>query len=51
MDKYNPNQAPNRRVKRIIETENKKERSQERREFNETMDKLLEYVQKRDPRY
>lgn len=26
-DKYNPNQAPNRRVKRIIETENKKERS------------------------
>ena len=25
-DKYNPNTAPNRRIKRIIETENKKER-------------------------
>jgi DnaJ family protein A protein 5 len=50
-DKYNPNTAPNRRVKRLIDTENKKERQAERKEFNDTVVKLLEYVQKRDPRY
>lgn len=50
-DKYNPNQAPNRRVKRIIDNENKKERQAERKEFNDTVIKLLEYVQKRDLRY
>ena len=50
-DKYNPNTAPNRRIKRLIETENKKERQVEKKEFNETVVKLLDYVQKRDPRY
>lgn len=50
-DKYNPSQAPNRRVKRLIETENKKERQVERKEFNDTVIRLIEYVQKRDPRY
>jgi len=50
-DKYNPNTAPNRRIKRLIDTENKKERQAERKEFNDTVIKLLEYVQKRDPRY
>ncbi len=50
-DKYNPSTAPNRRIKRLIETENKKERAVERKEFNDTVIKLLEYVQKRDPRY
>ena len=50
-DKYNPNTAPNRRIKRLIEVENKKERLVERKEFNDTIIKLIEYVQKRDIRY
>ncbi len=50
-DKYNPNTAPNRRIKRLIETENKKERQQERKEFNETVIKLVDTLMKRDPRY
>lgn len=50
-DKYNPNDAPNRRIKRLIEVENKKERLVERKEFNDTVIKLIEYVQKRDARY
>lgn len=43
-DVYNPNQAPNRRVKRIIETENKKERSLEKKEFNDQVIKLIETI-------
>jgi len=50
-DVYNPNHAPNRRVKRLVETENKKERNKERKEFNELVAQLVEYVKKRDPRY
>jgi DnaJ family protein A protein 5 len=33
-DMYNPNEAPNRRIKRIIEEENRKERNKEKKEFN-----------------
>ena len=51
VDKYKPSEAPNRQVKRFMENENKKERTQKRRDFNEMMDKLVEYVQNRDPRY
>ena len=43
-DKYNPNSAPNRRVKRLIDTENKKERQAERKEFNDTVVRLLDYI-------
>lgn len=50
-DVYNPNQAPNRRIKRIIENENLKERAKERKLFNDEIIKLVEYVRKRDPRY
>jgi DnaJ family protein A protein 5 len=34
-DTFNPNQAPNRKVKRIIEVENTKERNLERKKFND----------------
>ena len=51
VDSYNPNHAPNRRVKRIIEGENQKERNKERKEFNSLVQQLVEYVKKRDPRY
>jgi len=38
-------------VKRIIERENNKERNKERKEFNDLVLQLVEYVKKRDPRY
>ena len=49
-DKYNPNDAPNRQVKRAIEQENKKERSRGKRVFNETVRRLAGWAKKRDPR-
>ena len=50
-DLYNPNEAPNRRVKRLIEAENKKERNKERAEFNEKVRELVEMLKDKDPRY
>jgi hypothetical protein len=50
-DLYNPKEAPNRRVKRIIEVENKKERNIERSAFNETVRKLVEDIKEKDFRY
>lgn len=41
-DLYNPKEAPNRRIKRIIEDENKKERKKERMAFNELVRDLVE---------
>eukprot|EP00286_Rhodomonas_abbreviata_P005801 CAMPEP_0181319960 /NCGR_PEP_ID=MMETSP1101-20121128/17857_1 /TAXON_ID=46948 /ORGANISM="Rhodomonas abbreviata, Strain Caron Lab Isolate" /LENGTH=326 /DNA_ID=CAMNT_0023427609 /DNA_START=83 /DNA_END=1060 /DNA_ORIENTATION=- len=49
-DKYNPNDAPNRQVKRAIDKENNKERNKGKRAFNEQVRKLAAYVKKRDPR-
>ena len=51
VDKFNPNDAPNRRVKRIIEQENKKERNKERRKFDDKISDLIQYLKKIDPRY
>lgn len=50
-DLYNPKDAPNRRVKRIIEMENKKERQKERNKFNESVRSLVEMLKEKDPRY
>ena len=50
-DLYNPNEAPNRRVKRLIEVENKKERNKERGKFNELVRELVEMLKDKDPRY
>ena len=50
-DLYNPKEAPNRRVKRIIEMENKKERTKERNKFNEMVRELVLKIQDKDPRY
>lgn len=50
-DLYNPNEAPNRRIKRIIEMENKKERQKERVKFNELVRELVEKLREKDPRY
>ena len=50
-DVYNPNDAPNRRIKRLIEADNKKERNKERRKFDDKLRDLIEHVKKLDPRY
>ncbi|KAH8582933.1 DNAj domain [Cryptosporidium sp. chipmunk genotype I] len=49
-DLWNLNQAQNRQIRRAMETENIKERKKGRKEYNETIRKLVEYVKKRDPR-
>jgi DnaJ family protein A protein 5 len=48
---YNPNEAPNRRVRRLIEAENKKERNKERVKFNDIIRELVENLKQKDPRY
>ena len=49
-DKYNPNDAPNRQVRRAIEKENKKLRDIARKKYNETVRALASYLRKRDLR-
>ncbi|KAF2011610.1 DnaJ-domain-containing protein [Aaosphaeria arxii CBS 175.79] len=50
-DKYRVSEAPDRRVRRLIEKENKKCRDDGIREFNEAVRTLVQFVRKRDPRY
>jgi DnaJ family protein A protein 5 len=50
-DMYRLNEAPDRRIKRLMEKENKKLRDEGIREFNDAMRALLAFVRKRDPRY
>lgn len=49
-DKYKPNTAPNRKVKRLMEKENKKERDKAKKARNEQIRHLAEFVYKRDKR-
>ncbi|XP_078485631.1 Zn-finger (U1-like)-8 [Ciona intestinalis] len=49
-DKYNARDAPDRRIARIIEKENKKEREKEKRKRNDLIRDLVAFVRKRDPR-
>ncbi|KAI6025784.1 DnaJ-domain-containing protein [Pisolithus orientalis] len=51
MDKYNIAEAPDRRIRRLMEKENKKARDDARREYNETIRSLALFIRKRDPRY
>ncbi|KAF8556166.1 DnaJ-domain-containing protein [Imleria badia] len=51
MDHYNTLDAPDRRIRRIMEKENKKARDDARKEYNETVRSLAMFVRKRDPRY
>ncbi|KAI6104794.1 DnaJ-domain-containing protein [Pisolithus thermaeus] len=51
MEKYNITEAPDRRIRRLMEKENKKARDDARREYNETVRSLALFVRKRDPRY
>lgn len=51
MDRYRLNEAPDRRVKRLMEKENKKFREEGIRDFNDAVRALVAFVRKRDPRY
>ncbi|PKK80131.1 DnaJ-domain-containing protein [Rhizophagus irregularis] len=50
-DKYKLSEAPDRILKRRMKSENKKSRDAARKEYNDTVRELVEYVKKRDPRY
>ncbi|KAK0611104.1 hypothetical protein B0T14DRAFT_439851 [Immersiella caudata] len=50
-DKYRLGDAPDRRVRRLMEKENKKFRDEGIREFNDAVQSLVAFVRKRDPRY
>ncbi|KAF4345802.1 hypothetical protein FBEOM_271 [Fusarium beomiforme] len=50
-DKYRLSDAPDRRVRRLMEKENKKIREDAIREFNDAVNFLVAFVRKRDLRY
>ncbi|KAB8236706.1 hypothetical protein ETB97_003086 [Aspergillus alliaceus] len=50
-DIYRYSEAPDRRVRRLMEKENKRLREEAIREFNEAVRSLVAFVKKRDPRY
>jgi DnaJ homolog subfamily A member 5 len=50
-DKYRLSDAPDRRIRRLMEKENKKLRDDAIKEFNEAVRFLVAFVRKRDPRY
>lgn len=51
VDEYDPREAPNRRIKRLIENDNTRARNRERNKFNDKMRDLLAHVKSKDPRY
>jgi DnaJ family protein A protein 5 len=50
-DAYRLSEAPDRRVRRLMEKENKRLRDEGIREFNDAVRSLVAFVKKRDPRY
>ena len=50
-DAYHYSEAPDRRVRRRMEKENKRFREEGIREFNDAVRSLVAFVRKRDPRY
>ncbi|KAA1101624.1 hypothetical protein PGT21_026195 [Puccinia graminis f. sp. tritici] len=51
VEPHRTNQQVDRRIKRMIEKENQRERENARREYNETIRSLVGFVKKRDPRF
>ena len=51
MDVYKTADAPDRRVRRVMEKENRRFRDEGIREFNDTVRHLVAFVRKRDPRH
>ncbi|KAF2648602.1 DnaJ-domain-containing protein [Lophiostoma macrostomum CBS 122681] len=50
-DRYRLSEAPDRRIRRMMEKENKRFREEGIREFNDAVRTLVLFVRKRDPRY
>ncbi|KAJ7573863.1 DnaJ domain-containing protein [Mycena floridula] len=50
-DQWNLAEAPDRRVRRLMEKDNRKARDDARREYNDTIRTLTKFIRKRDPRY
>lgn len=50
-DKYKLSEAPDRRIRRLMEKENNAERQDGIRDFNEAVRVLVAFIRKRDPRY
>ncbi|TDL25458.1 DnaJ-domain-containing protein [Rickenella mellea] len=50
-EQWKLSEAPDRRVRRLMERENKKARDDARKEYNETVRSLVMFIRKRDPRY
>ncbi|KAL8654700.1 MAG: hypothetical protein Q9210_001346 [Variospora velana] len=51
VDVYRYSEAPDRRVRRLMEKENRRLRDEAIREFNDSVGSLVAFVKKRDPRY
>ncbi|PLW21295.1 hypothetical protein PCANC_05087 [Puccinia coronata f. sp. avenae] len=51
VEPHRTNQQVDRRIKRLIEKENQRERENARREYNETIRSLISFIKKRDPRF
>ncbi|KAG9101011.1 hypothetical protein FS749_011094 [Ceratobasidium sp. UAMH 11750] len=50
-DIWDADGAPERRIRRLMEKENKKARDESRREYNEAVRALVSFIRKRDPRF
>ncbi|KAF9523541.1 DnaJ domain-containing protein [Crepidotus variabilis] len=50
-DQWNTAEAPDRRVRRLMEKDNRKAREDAKREYNDTIRSLIKFIRKRDPRY
>jgi DnaJ family protein A protein 5 len=50
-DVYRLSEAPDRRIRRLMEKENKRHREEAIQEFNDAVRSLIAFVRKRDPRY
>ena len=50
-DRWRLSEAPDRRIRRLMEKENEALRQDAKREFNEAVRSLVAFVRKRDPRY
>lgn len=51
VDTYRYSEAPDRRVRRLMEKENRRLRDEAAREFNDAVRSLVAFVKKRDPRF
>jgi DnaJ family protein A protein 5 len=50
-DAYRLSEAPDRRIRRLMEKENRRLRDEAIREFNDAVRSLVAFIKKRDPRY